>query len=106
MERSKTRATRSPKTATPPYDAATNLNSDKRIAALLEAAFEDGHPRVIAAALGAIARAKGMAKIAKDAGLNEKSLYRALSGEGNPELDTFIKVVRALGLRLHATAAA
>jgi len=97
---------RAPKTVTTPYDAAANLNTEERMAALLEAALEDGHPQVIAAALGAIARAQGMAKIAKDTGLNPKSLYRALSGEGNPELETFIKVVRALGLQLHATAIA
>jgi probable addiction module antidote protein len=61
---------------------------------------------VLAAALGAIARAQGMAEIAQETGLNPKSLYRALSGEGNPELETFIKVVRALGLHLHASASA
>ncbi len=104
METIKPRSTRTPKTVTAPYDAAVNLNTEARMAALLEAALEDGDPQVIAAALGAIARAQGMAKIAQDTGLNPKSLYRALSGEGNPELGTFIKVVRALGLQLHATA--
>ena len=94
------------RTLTTPYDAAENLTSKARMEALLEAALEDGHPKVIAAALGTLARAQGMAKIAKDTGLNPKSLYRALSGEGNPELDTFIKVVRALGLQLHASATA
>ncbi len=98
------RVARPGKTVTTPYDPASNLVSPERMAALLEAALEDGHPRVIAAALGAIARAQGMARIAKVTGLNEKSLYRALSGEGNPELETFIKVVRALGLHLHASA--
>ncbi len=113
MEPTKRRTPRAPKapvrvprTLTTPYDAAANLVSDERMAALLEAALEDGHPKVIAAALGTIARAKGMAKIAEATGLNPKSLYRALSGEGNPELDTFIKVVHALGLQLHATATA
>jgi probable addiction module antidote protein len=102
----RTKSARARKIVTTPYDAAANLNTEDRMAALLEAAFEDGHPQVIAAALGAIARAQGMGKIAKDTGLNQKSLYRALSGEGNPELETIIKVVRALGLQLHATAAA
>jgi probable addiction module antidote protein len=115
MESKKTRTARTPrvidparpaKTVTTPYDPSANLNSDERMAALLEAALEDGNPQVIAAALGAIARAQGMAKIAKETGLNPKSLYRALSGEGNPELDTFIKVVRALGLHLHASVSA
>ncbi|MDR3673385.1 MAG: putative addiction module antidote protein [Holophaga sp.] len=92
-----------PRTMTTPYDAAANLTTGERMAALLEAALEDGHPQVIAAALGTIARAQGMAKVARDTGLNPKSLYRALSGEGNPELETFMKVVRALGLQLHAT---
>ena len=112
MEPTKRRITRAKtpvqgsKTLTTPYDAAANLSSEERMAALLEAALEDGHPQVIAAALGTIARAQGMAKIAKDTGLNPKSLYRALSGEGNPELDTFIKVVHALGIKLHATTTA
>lgn len=113
MEPTKRRTTRTAsaparpsKTVTTPCDAAENLVTWERMAALLEAALEDGHPQVIAAALGTIARAKGMAKIAKETGLNPKSLYRALSGEGNPELDTFIKVFHALGLQLHATATA
>jgi probable addiction module antidote protein len=115
MDTSKTRTTRTPRTTskgpsvrtvTTAYDPAANLDSNERMAALLEAALEDGHPQVIAAALGAIARAQGMAKIAKETGLNQKSLYRALSGEGNPELETFIKVVRALGLHLHASVSA
>lgn len=113
MESSKAGTARTPrasrptppvKTVTTPYDPSVNLDTEERMVALLEAALEDGHPQVIAAALGAIAKAQGMAKIAKDTGLNPKSLYRALSGEGNPELETFIKVVRALGLHLHASA--
>ncbi|HLO66309.1 MAG TPA: addiction module antidote protein [Holophaga sp.] len=94
------------KTVTTPYDPSANLDSIERMVALFEAALEDGHPQVIAAALGTIAKAQGMAKIARETGLNPKSLYRALSGEGNPELETFIKVVRALGLQLHASASA
>lgn len=70
--------------------------------AYLEAAFEDGDPSLIAAALGDIARAKGMSQIAREAGLGRESLYKALSPEGNPEFATIIKVVHALGLRLHA----
>ena len=100
------RPVRPAKTVTTIYDPSANLDTEERMAALLEAALEDGHPQVIAAALGAIARAQGMAKIAKECGLNVKSLYRALSGDGNPELDTFIKVVRALGLHLHASTSA
>jgi probable addiction module antidote protein len=58
---------------------------------------------VIAAALGAIARAQGMTRIAKETGLNREGLYKTLSGEGNPELATLLKVIKALGLQLHAT---
>ncbi len=64
-----------------------------------------GDPGLVAAALGDIARAKGMAQIARQAGLGRESLYKALSPEGNPEFTTVLKVVRALGLRLHAVPA-
>ncbi len=94
------------RTVTAPYDAADHLKTEKQMAALLDASLEDGDPRVIAAALGAIARARGMTQIAKETGLRREALYRALSPEGNPELATLIKVVKALGLRLHATATA
>ena len=75
------------------------------MAAYLEAALEDGDPAVVAAALGDIARASGMSAIAREAGLGRESLYKALSPGGNPEFATVLKVVRALGLRLHAGAA-
>ena len=74
------------------------------MAAYLEAALEDGDPALIAAALGDIARAKGMSQIARETGLGLESLYKALSPDGNPEFSTVLKVVRALGLRLHAVA--
>jgi probable addiction module antidote protein len=63
---------------------------------------EDGDPAVIAAALGNIARAKGMTRIASKAGIGRVSLYKALSPDGNPEFATVLKVVKALGLRFHA----
>jgi probable addiction module antidote protein len=94
------------KVRTTRYDTATLLKTDEDIAAYLEAALEDGDPRVIAAALGNIARAKGMTQLAKETGLGRESLYKALSPDGNPELSTVLKVVRALGLKLHATPAA
>ena len=115
MEPRKPRTPRAPKaprpikaarTVTAPYDAADYLKTEEDMAGLLEAALEDGHPQVIAAALGAIARAYGMTKIAKATGLNREGLYKTLSEEGNPELETFIKVIKALGLQLHATSAA
>jgi probable addiction module antidote protein len=62
--------------------------------------FEDGYPSLVAAALGDVARAKGMAQIAKAAGLGRESLCKALSPEGNPEFATVLKVMRALGLKL------
>ena len=86
------------------WDAAEHLKSEADMAAYLEAALEDGDPAVIAAALGDIARAKGMSEIARETGLGRESLYKALSPEGNPEFSTVLKVVRALGLRLHAAA--
>jgi len=86
------------------YDGAALLKTPQDIAAYLEAAMEDGDSRVIAAALGNIARAKGMSELAREAGLGRESLYKALSPDGNPEFSTILKVVRALGLRLHAEA--
>ena len=84
------------------WDAADHLRSRDDMAAYLEAALEDGDATVVAAALGDIARAIGMSGIAREAGLGRESLYKALSLGGNPELATVLKVVRALGLRLHA----
>ncbi|MGL4230018.1 MAG: addiction module antidote protein [Casimicrobium sp.] len=94
------------KVKTTVWDPAEHLETEEDIAAYLEAAFEEGDPALIAAALGDIARAKGMAQIARDAGLGRESLYKALSPEGNPEFATIMKVVNALGLKLHATPAA
>jgi len=91
------------KTETRTWDVVEHLQTEQDMAAYLEAAFEEGDPKLIAAVLGDLARAKGMTQIARDAGLGRESLYRALSPEGNPELGTVLKVVRALGLRLHAT---
>lgn len=92
------------KIPTRPWDATDYLETKEDIVLYLEAAFEDGDPGLIAAALGDVARAKGMTKVATDAGLGRESLYKALSPDGNPELATVLKVIRALGLRLHATA--
>jgi probable addiction module antidote protein len=93
------------KTPTRPWDAADYLESPDDMAAYLEAALDDGDVGLIAAALGDIARAKGMTEISRKAGLGRESLYKALSPGGNPELGTVLKVLRALGLKLHATAA-
>jgi len=75
------------------------------MALYLEACLEEGDPALITAALGDIARAKGMAQIARDTGLARESLYKSLSAEGNPEFATVMKVIRALGIQLHATLA-
>ena len=82
------------------WDIVEHLNSDERIALFLEAVFEDGAPAVIAAAIGDVARARGMSQVAKDAGLSRENLYRALSEGGNPEFATIVKVVRAIGYDL------
>jgi probable addiction module antidote protein len=93
------------KTKTKRWDAADHLKSDADVIAYLEAAFEEGDSGVVAAALGDIARAKGMTKVARQAGLGRESLYKALSAGGNPELGTVLRVVRALGIKLHAAPA-
>lgn len=90
------------RTKTKPFDAADYLKTEDDMVAYLEAALEEDDPRVVAAALGDIARAKGMTQVAREAGLGRESLYKALSPEGNPEFGTVMKVVRALGLSLHA----
>jgi probable addiction module antidote protein len=86
------------------YDVADHLRTPQEMAAYLEACFEeaDGDAAFIAKALGDIARAKGMAKVARDTGLSRESLYKALSGERTPGFDTILKVIEALGLKLHA----
>jgi len=89
-----------------PWDAAEHLETDADMAAYFEAALELGDPAVVVAALGDIARAKGMSQIARETGLARENLYKALSPEGNPEFATVLKVVKALGLRLHAGSAA
>lgn len=93
------------KTATTPWDPAEHLQSNEDMAAYLEAALEKGDPALVSAALGDIARAKGMTQVARDAGLGRESLYKALSPAGNPAFATVLKVVAALGLELHATPA-
>src|SRR5436190_22316704 len=91
------------KTVTLPWDPAEHLQSEEDMAAYLEAALEEGDPSLIAAALGDIARAKGMSQLARETGLGRESLYKALSPSGNPEFATILRVVSALGLQLHAT---
>lgn len=92
-------------TETRPYDTVEYLRDDEDMVAYLDAVLEEGDPALITAALGDIARTKGMTQLARETGLGRESLYKALSAEGNPEFATVLKVVHALGLRLHARAA-
>jgi probable addiction module antidote protein len=95
------------KTITTRFDVAEHLRTPEEMAAYLEACLEaaDGDAAFVAKALGDIARAKGMTQVARDAGLSRESLYKALSGERTPNFETILKVIGALGLRLHAEAA-
>ena len=84
------------------WDVVDHLKTDEDIAYYLEAVFEDGDPALITAALGDVARARGMTQLAKDTGLAREALYRSLSAEGRPEFTTVLKVMKAFGLRLAA----
>ncbi|SOZ34543.1 addiction module antidote protein [Cupriavidus neocaledonicus] len=94
------------KEPTHPWDSAAPLRNEKEIATYLDACLAQAgdDDRFIAYALGVVARARGMTRLARETGLSRESLYRSLSGEGNPECGTIWKVMRALGIRLHASA--
>ncbi len=94
------------KSTTSKYDVAEHLRTPQEMAAYLEACMEEayGDAAFIAKALGDIARAKGMSQVARDAGLSRECLYKALSGERARSFDTILKVINALGLKLHAKA--
>lgn len=87
------------------WDVVEHLKNDEDIAFYLDACLEEdpGDGSLIRAALGDIARARGMSQLARDTGLAREGLYKALSPDGNPEFATIMKVIRALGIRLHAT---
>jgi probable addiction module antidote protein len=89
-----------------PWDPARHIKTEKDVVAYLDAALEDGDPAIIAEVLGDIARSRGMAEIAKKAGVGRESLYKSLSKEGNPGLTTLVKVLHALGYRLAVKALA
>ncbi len=99
MKDSRTRADAA-RTKTRLWDAADHLEDVDDVVAYLEAAFEDSDLRIIAAALGDVARSKGIAAVAAKTGLGRESLYKALSGDGNPGFATVVRVMNALGLRL------
>src|SRR5579859_563217 len=86
------------------WDAANSLKTDNDMALYFEACLEEdpGDGSLVRAALGDIARARGMSQLARETGLSREGLYQALSAKGNPEFGTIMKVIRALGLKLHA----
>lgn len=86
------------------YDAARYLDSDEALAAYIADATESGDAQELAHALGVVARAKGMTDLSRQTGLPRQTLYKALSGDGNPELATIAKVADALGYRLSLVA--
>ncbi|MBK1735828.1 putative addiction module antidote protein [Halorhodospira abdelmalekii] len=85
------------------FDAAEYLDNDEVIAEYLDAALEDEDPNVFLMAVGDVAKARGMAQLARDAGLGRESLYKALTPGAKPRYDTVLKVVRALGVEIHAS---
>ena len=93
------------KTKLTTWDAADHLKTKQDMANYLAGAFADGDPALIAAALGDIARAQGMTKVARKTGLGRESLYKTLSKKGNPELATVLKIFEAVGLRMQAVPA-
>lgn len=87
------------------FDAAKYLDSDEAVAEFIDAALETGDPAVLIRALGDVARAQGMARVARRSGLGRESLYKALQPSSHPRLETIMRVAQALGIRLHASAA-
>jgi probable addiction module antidote protein len=82
------------------YDTADYLKTEEDIAAYLEAVMEEGDPALISAALGDIARARNLSQLARKVGMSRQGLDKALSGNGNPTLETIVKVAQALGLQM------
>lgn len=85
---------------TTPYDSAEFLDSEEAIEEYVAAAFETEDPAFIAQCLGTVARARNMSKLSREIGMSRPALYKALSGEGNPEFGTIMKVLHALGIKL------
>ena len=87
------------------FDAATYLETEEDVVAYMTEALASGNAAIVAQALGVVARARGMSRIAREMGLSRESLYRALSPDGNPELATVLRIIAAMGLRLTAESA-
>jgi len=88
-----------------PFDAANYLTNEEEIAAYLDVVLEENDPALLAAALGDIARARGMSELARKSGLSRESLYKSLSGERVPSTETLLKVIHGLGFKLTVTPA-
>ncbi|WP_298033175.1 addiction module antidote protein [uncultured Desulfovibrio sp.] len=86
------------------FDIVNYLDSEEAIAAYLSSVMEENDPDLLVAALGDIARARGMAKLAEDAGLNRESLYKALRPGAKPRFDTVFRIMKALNIKMQATA--
>jgi probable addiction module antidote protein len=89
---------------TTPFDAAEYLDDERTIVAYLNEVLAEGDPSAVMAALGTVARARGMAKLARSTGLGRESLYKALSSDGNPSFRTVLNVAAALGYRFNVSA--
>lgn len=91
-----------PNTDLMPFDAARYLKDDAAIAEYMTAMLETGDSAMLLMALNDVARARGMAQVARDSGLGRESLYKALAPGAKPRFDTILKVLSALGIRLAA----
>ncbi|MFM0074681.1 putative addiction module antidote protein [Paraburkholderia sediminicola] len=90
------------KVKTTRFDASHYLDSEEMIAEYLNAALEEGDADLLLAAIADIAKARGIAKVAADAGLGRESLYKTLAPGSKPRMDTVFKLLRALGVKLNA----
>ncbi|MCH2242215.1 MAG: putative addiction module antidote protein [Aquabacterium sp.] len=88
---------------TAPFDAADYLDNEQVIAEYINAALEDENPEVLLQAIADVAKARGMTQLAKSTGLGRESLYKALAPGAKPRYDTVLRLVRALGIELHAS---
>ena len=89
----------------PEFDLAEHIKTEKDIAEYLSIVMEEDDPSLLAAVLGDIARARGMSEIARASGITREALYRALRPDAHPRFDTISRVCKALGVKLHASAA-
>ena len=89
------------KTETKPYNPFNHLLTDADMGQYLTNAFMDDDPAVFVTALGHVAKAKGLAKLSQDTGLNRESLYKALSGKSKPKWDTVQRIIKALNIQIH-----